>query len=939
LHGAELAEDAGAPHPALAALHAAVDGAPGLSDAQRKTYREATARVVGRMPAAARDDLHKRLPGGANFYADGKAAALGAADAMLASPRVGEPEKANLRAFREQVERGIIPAAGAFDAATGSVHLDGDAGAETAMAGAYAGPGGVLPTHHVHAHELAHALDGQRLDETGTRLVGGHSDSDGWRAAYAAEIDRDGNPLTDYARAMPAEGFAEFGRLLYSGDHDLAEIEQKFPQASAYWKQAGLWPEGEATAGKPVGEFPEAFDREKRVELGATGHADVARPADPSAPGGKTAVLREAVSQLVADGATDADVLAVLGRGPGRESVARVLGEVRGGSSKPEAPAADNPVDNPTAAPVAADAGGITAYHGTSREFGQFDPDKAGSNIDAGYYGRGVYFTTSPDTAKYYARSGAGRAADAKRSVHTVALDLKNPYDFGAKTKLAGTRGESLGMGGTEGSGIPEKDGLRAAVYERAGLTPPGPDDEPDFTAEKKLADALREELIARGHDGVVATLPDGHKEYVAFHGHQARITGTEAVGLTDDAPSPPDLAPPASPAPAAKKPAKEAEWDVRERARQAGVPDWHKAPVRQLRAALAGGPPASPATPPAAPAGTPPPSHGTTGTDHPLAGLDEDAKWKKLAELSHYDAGQAHREALAAKGMPRGIDADEFAADVHRAIAAADGTGLGAARVEPVYQLVGKKYGLTKAEFVQALTHLHDPETGGGRMGAPGASFGTDLLRREGYDPELIVPDRKGPANDLRLPNHLKGDAVAQGRLRAEAEAAFAPAPEPAPAKPTPAAHPALAHAAALPAGSPARAAIEAAAATYAGAGQPTTPHSAVNALMRDVAAMTPDEARAAGAAMNFDPKNLTGDPRHELVKRIHDRRSAAIRSRMTARPESKQGKRDAAEVARMADEPLLAPDELFGPGPAEPRGGTSQAGAWPFAARTSRR
>jgi hypothetical protein len=130
---------------------------------------------------------------------------------------------------------------------------------------------------------------------------------------------------------------------------------------------------------------------------------------------------------------------------------------------------------------------------------------------------------------------------------------------------------------------------------------------------------------------------------------------------------------------------------------------------------------------------------------------------------------------------MPKGIDADEFAADVHRAIAATDRTGLGSSPPADVYAKVGQKYGMTKAEFVQAMTHLHDPETGGDRMGSPGASFGINLLQREGYDPELLVPDRKGAASQLRLPRHMIGDLAAHERLREEAKAAFALAEEPA--------------------------------------------------------------------------------------------------------------------------------------------------------------
>jgi hypothetical protein len=178
--------------------------------------------------------------------------------------------------------------------------------------------------------------------------------------------------------------------------------------------------------------------------------------------------------------------------------------------------------------------GPVRVFHGTSSEFKDFDPEKAGSNLDAGFFGKGSYFTTNPELAKSYARKGKGLEPDAPRSLHHVDLDLTNPYDFGGRTKFSGTRGELYGVHGKPGHGIPDEDGLRDAVYKRAGLKPVGPDDEPRMGDEPKLAAALRDELIARGHDGAAATHPDGSKEYVAFHGHAAKIRHTEAVPLSD---------------------------------------------------------------------------------------------------------------------------------------------------------------------------------------------------------------------------------------------------------------------------------------------------------------------------------------------------------------------------------------------------------------------
>lgn len=164
----------------------------------------------------------------------------------------------------------------------------------------------------------------------------------------------------------------------------------------------------------------------------------------------------------------------------------------------------------------------IRVYHGTSQNFTQFDTDeKAGSNIDAGFLGKGSYFTTSTKTAEYYAKSGAGRNPGATKMVHHVDLNLKNPFDWGAKN--LGARGEVYGN-----ATIP--DSIRDAVYKRVGFAPAGPDDEPDFAKEIVLAKAIRDELMARGHDGVVSSLPDGHKEYVAFDSDTIKIKHTDHI-------------------------------------------------------------------------------------------------------------------------------------------------------------------------------------------------------------------------------------------------------------------------------------------------------------------------------------------------------------------------------------------------------------------------
>lgn len=81
----------------------------------------------------------------------------------------------------------------------------------------------------VMSHELFHAID------AGHKI----SNSPEWAAAYKAEIDVDGDPLSAYARkkSNKAEGFAEYGRLFVS---DRETARTKFPKCWAALQSHGL---------------------------------------------------------------------------------------------------------------------------------------------------------------------------------------------------------------------------------------------------------------------------------------------------------------------------------------------------------------------------------------------------------------------------------------------------------------------------------------------------------------------------------------------------------------------------------------------------------------------------------------------------------------------------------------------------------------------------
>lgn len=79
-------------------------------------------------------------------------------------------------------------------------------------------------------HEVAHVLDG--VEEPYL------SDDRQWRDAWRAEIDDFvRRPLSRYSLLNPREGFAEFGRLVFS---DRQAAQRNFPLAWAFWKKKHL---------------------------------------------------------------------------------------------------------------------------------------------------------------------------------------------------------------------------------------------------------------------------------------------------------------------------------------------------------------------------------------------------------------------------------------------------------------------------------------------------------------------------------------------------------------------------------------------------------------------------------------------------------------------------------------------------------------------------
>lgn len=64
----------------------------------------------------------------------------------------------------------------------------------------------------------------------------------------------------------------------------------------------------------------------------------------------------------------------------------------------------------------------LVVYHGTPHRFERFDLKKFGSTTDAGFYGRGVYFTNQREVAEGYAKKGANG------EVRQHSLVMRKPY-------------------------------------------------------------------------------------------------------------------------------------------------------------------------------------------------------------------------------------------------------------------------------------------------------------------------------------------------------------------------------------------------------------------------------------------------------------------------------------------------------------------------------
>ncbi len=94
----------------------------------------------------------------------------------------------------------------------------------------------------IYAHEMTHAVDGPGLTpseyDADVPINRSPSMDDDWIEAGNEEIIGNPPPLSYYAQTSPAEGFAEFGRLVYQKGRDYAKT--KFPKCYAVWEKYDL---------------------------------------------------------------------------------------------------------------------------------------------------------------------------------------------------------------------------------------------------------------------------------------------------------------------------------------------------------------------------------------------------------------------------------------------------------------------------------------------------------------------------------------------------------------------------------------------------------------------------------------------------------------------------------------------------------------------------
>jgi len=132
----------------------------------------------------------------------------------------------------------------------------------------------------------------------------------------------------------------------------------------------------------------------------------------------------------------------------------------------------------------------IIGYHGTDEDFTDFTPSPGGS------FGPGVYFTGADCEASSYGDR-----------VVAMSIELKNPWRVNADYDTDLAEAEDFDS--------PSVDAVLSLPGGRALL------DQAKMTRDGRYCQPLQDLLKRLGHDGIVATYPDGCQEIVAYSSEQ----------------------------------------------------------------------------------------------------------------------------------------------------------------------------------------------------------------------------------------------------------------------------------------------------------------------------------------------------------------------------------------------------------------------------------
>lgn len=226
----------------------------------RGQYEDAARTVVGRMPDGVVSHLAATLKH-TSFH--GTPESVGTA--ILAGD-YGDRIRRNNPEMYEALRTNRVRAAGSYDPVEARLYLNGPGGTKRDAFGS-------VPSHgQTYAHEFGHVIDHRGRFNRTPEWQRFHQ----WLDEQKAVGDF---PLGEYAPSNSFESFAEFSRLVYSGEYDMAEVERRFPTAADFFKANGLWPAGGGTSAPES--LPDIYDPDTRIDLGANGaHVDVYRDDD-----------------------------------------------------------------------------------------------------------------------------------------------------------------------------------------------------------------------------------------------------------------------------------------------------------------------------------------------------------------------------------------------------------------------------------------------------------------------------------------------------------------------------------------------------------------------------------------------------------------------------------------------------------------------------------